>query len=85
VGRNFLHVYYCYSPALSAIIERHETLRAIVRVSLFPLVAYGYWSILIGHGITLAVFLGLFLMLALASFTRMRMGQKQAICKGITS
>jgi len=41
------------------------------------------WSILIGHGITLT--LGLFLMLALASFTKIRRGSGKAICKRIKS
>jgi len=63
VGRSFIHAYDRYSPALAGIVEKHETLRVVIRLGLLPLVAYGYWSILIGHGITLTVISGLFLLL----------------------
>ena len=65
VGRSFIHAYNRYSPALAGIVEKHETLRVVIRLGLLPLVAYGYWSILIGHGITLTLFSGLFLMLVI--------------------
>ena len=62
VGRSFIRAYDRYSPALAGIVEEHETLRVVIRFGLLPLVAYGYWSIVIGHGITLTLFSGLFLM-----------------------
>jgi len=71
VGRNFLQAYNRYSPGLAGIVEKHETLRVMIRLGLLPLVAYSYWSILIGHGITLALFSGLFLMLVIG------LGQKR--------
>ena len=77
VGRKFVQAYNHYSPALAAIVEEHETVRVLVRFALLPLVAYSYWAILIGHGITLTLSLGLFLMLGLAGFTRMRKGGRE--------
>ena len=71
-GRKFVQAYNQYSPALAAIVEEHETVRVIVRFALLPLVAYSYWSILIGHGITLSISLGLFSLLALVSFRKVR-------------
>ena len=43
----------------------------MIRFGLLPLVAHGYWSIVIGHGITLTLFSGLFLMLVIG------LGQKR--------
>jgi len=71
VGRNFLQAYNRYSPGLAGIVEKHETLRVMIRLGLLPLVAYSYWSILIGHGIALTLFSGLFLMLVIG------LGQKR--------
>jgi subtilisin family serine protease len=76
VGRSFIRAYDRYSPALAGIVEEHETLRVVIRFGLLPLVAYGYWSILIGHGITLILFSGLFLMLVFCGFTKIRKGQE---------
>ena len=75
VGRSFIHAYNRYSPPLAGIVEKHQSLRVIIRLGLIPLVAYGYWSILIGHGITLTLFSGLFLMLVFFGFTKIRKGQ----------
>jgi Na+-transporting NADH:ubiquinone oxidoreductase subunit NqrB len=75
VGRSFIHAYDRYSPALAGIVEEHETLRVVIRFGLLPLVAYSYWSIVIGHGITMALFSGLFFMLLFCGFTKIRKGQ----------
>ena len=42
-GRTFVHLYYRYSPALAEMIRPHDSVRAVVRTVLWPLI----WSI--GH------------------------------------
>jgi len=41
-GRQFVDLYYAYSPAPADFIRQHEWLRAIVRVGLMPLVGIAY-------------------------------------------
>jgi hypothetical protein len=40
IGRTFVHLYYRLSPPLADIIAGSDTLRAIVRVSLLPIIAW---------------------------------------------
>ena len=75
VGRSFIYAYDRYSPALAEIVEKHEAVRAVIRFGLLPLVAYSYWSIVIGHSITMTLFSGLFFMLLFCGFTKIRKGQ----------
>jgi len=57
----------------------------MIRFGLLPLVAYGYWSIVIGHGITLTLFSGLFLMLVIGLGQKRRAQAGGATCRGIKS
>jgi hypothetical protein len=55
MGRIFVNIYYKYSPAVAHFIEKHETLRGLVRMGLMPLVVISYSTIHFGPVITFAV------------------------------
>lgn len=44
-GRGFVRAYERYSPPIAGWIERHESLRAVVRAGLWPLVGLAWWSL----------------------------------------
>jgi hypothetical protein len=48
LGRKLVKLYYKYSPPLANIIAKHKTLKIAVRISLFPLVAFGYAMVYFG-------------------------------------
>jgi hypothetical protein len=48
LGRSFVTTYYKYSPPLAHFISKHETLKVAVRISLMPLVAVSYGTLLFG-------------------------------------
>jgi hypothetical protein len=63
-GRAFVAWYYRVSPPLADIIARTETLRAIVRAVLVPLIAWAalfLWSTALGLSLPLAVVIGAWL------------------------
>jgi hypothetical protein len=47
-GRELVRLYGRWSPALADIISRHESLRALVRWSLLPLVGVCYLALALG-------------------------------------
>lgn len=56
-GRWFVSRYYAYSPPIAHYIAEHDTLRAIVRMLLYPLVAFAYAMVqvsnLLGYALAL--------------------------------
>jgi hypothetical protein len=55
-GRAAVQVYYALSPPIADVIRRSETLRAVVRFSLMPILGWAtltLWSPAIGLGISL--------------------------------
>ncbi|MCK4304505.1 MAG: PD40 domain-containing protein, partial [Candidatus Eisenbacteria sp.] len=55
MGRMFVNTYYKYSPAVAHFIEKHETLKGVVRMGLMPLVVISYFTIHFGPVTTLTM------------------------------
>ena len=71
LGRIFVRTYYKYSPPLAHFIAKHDTLRAMVRIGLLPLVAVSYSTIYFGPVVTLSMLVGLLVLpIFLVSFYR---------------
>ena len=71
MGRIFVNTYYKYSPAVAHFIEKHETLRGVIRMGLMPLVVISYSTIHFGPVTTLTVFAVLFILpVCLVAFYR---------------
>lgn len=54
LGRLFVDAYYRYSPPLAGFIARHDSLRAIVRWSLMPLIGFSWLALQTGLTAALA-------------------------------
>ncbi|MEJ2657137.1 MAG: hypothetical protein P8012_08055, partial [Desulfobacterales bacterium] len=47
-GKHFIQSYYTYSPPIADLIAKHDSLRAIVRVSLIPVVGISWVALKLG-------------------------------------
>ncbi len=54
-GKTFVHFYYTYSPPVADFIAIHDTLRAVVRWSLLPLLGASWMALNSGPWVTMAV------------------------------
>ena len=54
VGKRFVRLYYTYSPPIAQFISNHNSLKAIVRLSLLPFIGLSWLSLKIGFLSTMA-------------------------------
>ena len=61
VGNSFVHLYYTYSPPIADFIAEHDSLRAMVRISLLPVVGVCWVTLKLDPPatVTLLLFLGI--------------------------
>jgi len=57
IGRTFVKAYYKYSPPMADFIAKHDSLRAMVRISLLPVVGVSWIALKIGPVSTVALML----------------------------
>jgi hypothetical protein len=57
VGKGFVRLYYTYSPPMADFIAKHDSLRAMVRISLLPVVGISWITLKIGPVSTVAFML----------------------------
>ena len=55
VGDSFVRLYYTYSPPIADFIAKYDSLRAIVRISLLPVVGVSWIALKIGPVSTVAL------------------------------
>lgn len=60
-GKEFVHLYYKYSPALANFISSSETLRAMTRTALYPLLGFSY--VALNYGFLVALLTAMVLMI----------------------
>ena len=60
LGKGFVRLYYTYSPPIAKFIAKHDSLRAMVRISLLPVVGVSWVVLMIGPASTMALILLLF-------------------------
>jgi len=63
-GKAFVRFYYTYSPPLADFIATHDTLRAVVRWSLMPLVGFSWVAVRFGTSAMLFTAVSLLLMIS---------------------
>ncbi|MGD9244542.1 MAG: hypothetical protein PVH36_06385 [Desulfobacterales bacterium] len=57
IGRTFVRAYYKYSPPMANFIAKHDSLRAMVRISLLPVVGISWIAVKLGPASTVALML----------------------------
>ena len=57
VGKSFMRLYNTYSPPMADFIAKHDSLRAVVRISLLPFVGMSWVALKIGPVSTMALML----------------------------
>ena len=61
VGKGFVRLYNTYSPSIADCIAKHDSLRAVVRISLLPIVGMSWLALKIGFVSTMALMLLFFM------------------------
>jgi len=73
-GQRLVNLYYRYSPPVAHFIEKHQTLKAVVRIGLMPLIVFSYFVLNLGFAMTAGVamlIIGLSIILMLFFLRRM--------------
>jgi endonuclease YncB( thermonuclease family) len=55
LGRRFVSIYYSYSPAIADYISKHESLKAVTRLSLLPIIGLSWVVLKLGLETTLII------------------------------
>ena len=72
VGKVFVWLYYTYSPPVADLISNHNTLRALVRWSLIPLVGMSWMALHLGPTATIALTLLLLVFISASTIVLVR-------------
>jgi hypothetical protein len=70
IGDSFVRLYYTYSPPIADFIAEHDSLRAMIRISLLPVVGMSWIALKLGCAPTIALML--FLSLGVIVFVSLR-------------
>ena len=72
IGKSFVNLYYKYSPPLAHFIAKHDSLRLMVRMTLFPLVGISWIALKLGilPASLLVLLFGIGLLVSLAKVKR---------------
>ena len=54
-GKIFVRLYYTYSPPMADFIAKHDSIRAMVRITLLPVVGFSWIALKIGPESTMAL------------------------------
>ena len=57
MGKCLVRFYHDHSPAIAEVIAKHDSLRAIVRVGLLPLIGASWMALKLGSGFTIMLML----------------------------
>ena len=71
-GKAFVELYYTYSPSVADFIAAHETVRAVVRLSLLPIVGVSWMALYLGPWTTLSLVVLLFVLTAMTAAVTLR-------------
>jgi len=70
IGKGFVGLYYTYSPPIAAVIAKHDSMRAFIRISLLPVVGMSWVVLKVGPLSTLAMVL--FFSIGMVGLVRIR-------------
>ena len=70
IGKDFVRLYNTYSPSIADCIARHDSLRAMVRMSLLPVVGMSWVALKIGPVSTMTPML--FFVFEIVGFVRVK-------------
>ena len=71
-GKAFVDLYYTYSPPVADFIAAHGAMRAVVRLSLLPVVKVSWMALYLGPWTTLSLVVLLFVLTAMAAAVTLR-------------
>lgn len=84
-GKTFVRLYYTYSPPVADIISSHESLKMIVRWSLFPLIGFSWMLLHFGALQTLLLVLTSLCMLVILCNKKLKLWQTGRYVSGFSS